>query len=65
LTLVFGKIMHSSESISANRLDIENRAKITVPWSVAKLIATALSDTITKYESKNGKLNLPGEYGLP
>lgn len=65
LTLVFGRLNHSPESIAQNILGIENRVKVTMPWSMAKLIMTNLSDVIARYEQKNGEVKLPGHYQLP
>ena len=65
VTLVFGKLLHSSEDISQNILSVENRFKITFPWSVAKLIAGSLAQSVAKYEQRNGEVKLPGEYKLP
>jgi hypothetical protein len=66
LTIVFGKILHSSESLNDGILNVENRAKVTVPWPVAKLIMTALSSATGGYEKANDTtLKLPGEYNLP
>lgn len=64
LTLVFGELLHSSENISTT-LAVENRAKVTMPWPVAKLILHNLSGAIARYEEKNGELKLPGQYKLP
>jgi hypothetical protein len=65
LTLILGELTHSSENLARNILEIENRVKITVPWPVAKLIATNLAEVIARYEQKNGELKLPGAYQLP
>jgi hypothetical protein len=65
LTLIFGELLHSSENIAAATLAVENRAKVTMPWAVAKLILHNLTDAITRYEEKNGELKLPGQYKLP
>jgi hypothetical protein len=65
VTLFFGKLLHSGESLEKNILDIETRAKVTMPWSVAKLAFASLGDALKKYEEKNGELKLPGQYKLP
>lgn len=65
VTLFFGKLLHSNEDISQNVLSIENRAKVTIPWSVAKLIAISLAQSVAKYEELNGELKLPAEYKIP
>ncbi len=65
VTLVFGKLLHSNEDISQNVLSIENGAKVTMPWSVAKLIATNLADSVAKYEELNDEIKLPSQYKIP
>jgi hypothetical protein len=65
LTLFFGKLLHSNEDISQNILRIENRAKVTIPWSVAKLIAVSLTESVAKYEQLNGEVQLPAHYKIP
>jgi len=65
VTLIFGELTHSSENLTNNILEIENRAKVTVSWSVAKLIAASLSEAVSKYEAKNGEVKLPAAYQIP
>jgi hypothetical protein len=65
VTLVFGELLQSAENVDKNILEIENRAKVTVSWPVAKLVMKNLSDLIARYEEKNGELKLPGHYVLP
>lgn len=65
VTLVFGKLHHSTEDISRNVLSVEDKAKVTMSWSVAKLIATNLSQSVAKYEEQNGEVKLPGQYKIP
>jgi Protein of unknown function (DUF3467) len=65
VTLFFGKLLHSSEDITERVLSIENRAKVTMPWSVAKLIAKALAESVATYEELNGEVKLPADYKIP
>ncbi len=65
VTLVFGELTHSPENVTQNILEIQNKAKVTMPWPMAKLVMTNLSDMIKRYEEKNGELKLPGQYQLP
>ena len=65
VTLFFGKLLHSSEDIDQKVLSVEKRAKVTLPWPLAKLIATSLAETVAKYEEKNGEVKLPSQYQLP
>jgi hypothetical protein len=65
VTLFFGKLLHSQESVEKNILEIETRTKVTMPWSVAKLVLVSLADSLKRYEEKNGEVKLPGEYKLP
>jgi Protein of unknown function (DUF3467) len=65
LTLVFGKLMHSANSIQRNELDVENRSTVTMPWSLAKLIGLSLVDAVSRYEKNNGEIKLPAEYKIP
>jgi hypothetical protein len=65
VTLFFGKLLHSSEDITQRLLSVENRAKVTMPWSVAKLIAKGLTESVAKYEELNGEVKLPSEYKIP
>jgi hypothetical protein len=65
LTLIFGELTHSPENITQNVIEVVNKAEVTIPWSVAKLIMANLTSTIAKYEEKNGELKLPGEHQIP
>ena len=65
LTLIFGELVHSAENNAKTVLEAETQAKITMTWSVAKLVMSNLAEAIAKYEEKNGELKLPGKYALP
>jgi uncharacterized protein DUF3467 len=65
VTLVFGELTHSPEKVAQHILEIENRAKVTFSWSVAKLVMNNLAGLIARYEEKNGEVKLPGQYELP
>lgn len=65
VTLAFGELKHSRRDPDNNILTVEESAKITIPWSVAKLVMSSLMATISKYEQENGELKLPGQYKLP
>jgi hypothetical protein len=36
-----------------------------MPWSLAKMIATTLTESVAKYETLNGEVKLPGQYKIP
>jgi hypothetical protein len=65
VTIVFGELLQDQQAMEEGKLSIEQKAKITVPWSVAKLILTQLSGIISEYEKANGELKLPGQYTIP
>jgi len=64
VTLVLGKLLHSAEDNTQDILSVENRSKVTMSWSVAKLIANSLADSVAKYEELNGEVKLPGQYKI-
>lgn len=65
VTLLFGELLQNLENIEKGVLAVEYRSKITMPWSVAKLLADNLRDVIERYEKANGELKLPGQYLVP